>query len=163
MTKLLGQVGHFDGGEPRVVALVSALQSRAVDGLLERVAGEDAKNNRNAGIELRELHAARDFARDVVKMRGLAAQNAADGDHRVGASALGQFFRRERNFKRTGNMNDHDVFRVRAGSFERIHGARQQAIGNKTIEAADHQRESQACRICRGANFFSVKGFVHVM
>jgi hypothetical protein len=59
-------------------------------------------------------------------------------------------------------MNDNNVLRIRTGSFERVHGASQQPIGNKTIEAAYDDCKLQARGVCRSANFFSVKGFVHV-
>jgi len=54
------------------VALVSTLEPGAIYGLLESIAGKHAKNNRDAGIQLRQLHAPGDLARDVIEVSGLA-------------------------------------------------------------------------------------------
>ena len=62
---LAHQLRHFDRGEARLVTLIAAFQSGAIDRLFERVACEDAKNHRHAGIELRQLNAARGFRHDV--------------------------------------------------------------------------------------------------
>jgi len=57
--------------------------------LFKSIAGKNAKNNGHTGIQLRQLHAARDLAGDVVKVRGFTAQDASDGDHRVSVCARG--------------------------------------------------------------------------
>src|SRR5579875_2285080 len=81
--KLPRQMGHFNGRESGVESFVSALQSRAINGLLQRVAGEHAKNHRHAGIELRQLNAARGLRRYVLEMRSFAAQNASNANNGI--------------------------------------------------------------------------------
>ena len=119
LRKLARELRHFDRGEPRFVAFIAALQSRAVDGLLERVAGEHAKNHRHAGIELRELNAARRFRRDVIEVRGFAAQDAADADHGVEAAGGASFF------AASGISNEPGTRTIRSASQSRRRGRAQ--------------------------------------
>ena len=103
---------------PGLVAFVAGFQAGAVDGLFERVAGQDAESHRHAGIELRELNAARGFRCDVIVVGGLATQDAADADDRIEATGRGKFFRRQRNLKRAGNANNLNLFFAGSGALE---------------------------------------------
>src|SRR5258708_28993008 len=51
-------MSHFDGSEPRFESLVPALEPGAVDGLLQRVAGQHAKQDWQAAVHLRQLQSA---------------------------------------------------------------------------------------------------------
>src|SRR5215467_1667141 len=72
-TQLARKLRHFDGGQARFESFVPALKTGAVDGLLECVAGQHAKNNGEAGIHLRELKAARGFGTNVIIVHSFAA------------------------------------------------------------------------------------------
>src|SRR5215467_7686424 len=76
--KLPRKMGHFQGGQTGLEAFVPALQSGAVNGLLQGVAGQDAKDNRITAIHLRQLQASSGFRANVVVMRCFAAQDAAN-------------------------------------------------------------------------------------
>src|ERR1700739_3649664 len=76
--QLARKLRHLDGGKASFETLVTALQSRAVNGLLEGVASQHAKDNGQAAIHLRELQAARGFRADVIVVRGFAPQDTAD-------------------------------------------------------------------------------------
>src|SRR3954463_8460556 len=69
----LAQRCHLDGGEGSFVSFITALQAGAVDGLLERLAGENAVRVRGAGLLRGLSDAARDLGRDVLIVRGVPA------------------------------------------------------------------------------------------
>ena len=81
--KLARQLRHFDSRKAGFESLVAALEAGAVNGLLQRVAGQHAENDGEAGIHLRELQTASGFGANVIVMSGFAAQDAADGDERI--------------------------------------------------------------------------------
>src|SRR6266404_9843590 len=76
-------MGHLDGRQSRFKSFVAALQPGAIDGLLERVACQHAKNDGHAGVQLRELQAARSLRADIIVVGGFAPNHAADGHERV--------------------------------------------------------------------------------
>src|SRR5438270_792226 len=57
--QFLRKPGHLDCGESRLESLVASLQAGSVDSLLQTVASQHAKNNRQSRIHLRELQAPR--------------------------------------------------------------------------------------------------------
>jgi hypothetical protein len=71
---------HFDSRQARLKSLVAPLQARTINGLLESVASEHAKDDWQPGIHLSELQSAGSFGADVIVVRRLATQDAADGD-----------------------------------------------------------------------------------
>src|ERR1035441_8871125 len=81
--KLPREAGHFDRAQPCFVALVPALAARAVDGLLERIARQDAESHGHARIELYELNAARCLGTNIIVVRCFSPKNAADADDRI--------------------------------------------------------------------------------
>src|SRR5712672_1106029 len=107
--ELARKLGHLDGGEASFKTFVAAFESSAVDGLLERVAGEHAENYWKAGVHLRELQTASGFGANVIVMRGFAAQDAANGDERIITAGGGEFFRCEGQFESPGNVDDVNV------------------------------------------------------
>src|SRR2546423_7349357 len=138
------KMSHFDGCETRFKPLVAALETGTVDGLLEGVTSQHAKNNRQAGIHLRELQAARGFRADIIVMRSFAAKNAADSDERVIAARCGKLLGGQRQFERARHVNDVDALVVCACAVQRIQCGGEQAFGDEAIEAADHEAETQS-------------------
>jgi TRAP-type C4-dicarboxylate transport system substrate-binding protein len=67
--------------------------------------------------------------------------------------ALGQFLRRQRNFKRARHSHHLNIFFRSARGFERAEGAVQKAFRDEAIEAADDQREAKSGRVRPGADF----------
>src|SRR5215207_11778326 len=74
-------VGHLERRAGRVGALVAPSPAGAGKRLLPRLAGQHAEGDRNARLERRQLEAARGLRGDVLEMRRLAANHAAEGDH----------------------------------------------------------------------------------
>src|SRR5262249_47453753 len=73
-SEMARQLRHLESGQSRFVSLVAALQSGSVDSLFQRVASEDAENNRSACVKLCQLNASSNLGCDVVKMRRFAPQ-----------------------------------------------------------------------------------------
>src|SRR4051812_21245945 len=99
LANLTRKPAHFQSAQPRVTTFVPALEPGAINRLLERVARQDAKHDGHSRIELRELHATRYLARDVIEMRRLAAQHASNRNNCVTAAGLSHFLRHQRNFE----------------------------------------------------------------
>ena len=137
-------MGHLNRGKPGVEAFVATFQAGTIDGLLERVAGEHTKNHWHAGIKLRELDAAGGFRANVIVMRSLAAQNAADADDGLAAAGFGKFFGGDGNFERAGDPDEFDLAFRSARSFERVESRIEQPVSDELIEAAHYNSETQA-------------------
>src|SRR6266403_839501 len=141
--ELARKLGHLDGGEASFKTFVATLESSAVDGLLEGVAGQYAENDGEASVHLRELQTAGGFGANIIVMSCFTAQDAANGDERIVSTSGGKFFRGHRKFESAGNVDDIDVFVFRASAAESVDGRRQQTIGNEAVEAAHHDTEAQ--------------------
>src|SRR6266566_2807397 len=76
MVDIFFQIRHLHRCQRRFKSLVAHLQAGAIDGLFERVAGEDAESMRHASLLRRLPNAARDLVHDDVVMRGIAAEQA---------------------------------------------------------------------------------------
>src|SRR5882762_3168383 len=118
--ELARKLGHLNGGETSFKPFVAAFEAGAVDGLLERVAGEHAENYWEAGVHLRELQTARGFGANVIVMSGFAAQDAANGDEGIVSTGGGKFFRCEGQFESAGDMDDVDAFAFGTCAIESI-------------------------------------------
>src|SRR5882762_5338005 len=132
--KLARKLSHLDGGEASFKTFVAAFESGAVDGLLERVAGQHTENDGEASVHLRELQTASGFGANIIVMSGFAAQDAADGDEGIISTGGSKFFRCEGQFEGTGDMNNVDVFAFGTCAIESIDRGGQHAIGNEAIE-----------------------------
>src|SRR6185437_16214983 len=135
----------FDCGEARVKAFIPALEAGAVDGLFERLAGQHAECHWQARVELRDLHAVRDFAGHMFEMRCIAAYDATDANDGVATARCAEFFCCDRNFKRTRDAHEFDLFFRRARALQRIERASEKTFGDKAVEAADDNPKMQAC------------------
>src|SRR5918994_6856744 len=74
-------VGHLEPRAGRVGALVAPFPAGTGKGLLPRLAGQHPEGDRDARLERRQLEAARRLRRDVLEMRRLAADHAAERDY----------------------------------------------------------------------------------
>src|SRR6266851_7950214 len=141
--KLSRQLCHFDGAEARFESLVSTLESRAVDGLLQCVARQHTENNRQAAVHLRELQSARRLRTNIIVVSRFAAQHASDSDERIVLPCRCQFFCRQGQFERSRNMHDINIFVARPRPFQYVHSRREKPLGNKTIEPAHYNAKPQ--------------------
>jgi hypothetical protein len=77
-------------------------------------------------------------------VRSFAAYHAAYCDQRVILSGLRHFFCGHRQFERTGYVNHIHVGTLRAGTFERVDSGSQQPVGDKAVEPAGDNANSQS-------------------
>src|ERR1700723_2418736 len=127
----------------RVISLVAGFLAGSGQGLFACVAREHAKTDGHASIKLRELYAARCFRTNVIVMRGLAAQHASYAHQRIKASCSCQHLCGDGQFKRTRNADDFQLLLGRSGARKCVERAGEQAIGDKSIEVAHHDSETQ--------------------
>src|SRR5229473_2399882 len=147
--KLARQLRHFDGGEPRFESFVSALEPSAIDGLLQRVACQHAKHDRQTAVHLRELQPTCRLRTNVIVMCRFAAQHTPDSDQRIVLPRRCQFFCRQRQFERSRNVHDISILAASPRPLQCIHRRRKKPLGNKTIEAAHHNAEAKTrCAQC---------------
>src|SRR6266481_264019 len=158
--QLARQPRHFDCAQPGFKSFVAALQSRAVNGLLQRVAGEHAEHQRDSRIHLSKLQATRSLRTYVIVMSGFAPQYATDRDQRIVTPRGREFFRSQRQFKRARHVNHVHVLARSAPAFQRIHGALQQSLSDKTVEPAYDNPESQSFAAQSTINF---RGLNHLI
>src|SRR5580698_2037420 len=104
------QIRHLHCRQCRLETLVAHLQTSTVDGLLQRLAGEDAEGVWNAGFLRRLPDATGDFVDDDVVVSSVSAKQAAEADDGIVFTSFGEGASGGGNFKRAGNADDGDVF-----------------------------------------------------
>ena len=88
--------------------------------------------------------AVRHRRRDVLEVRRLAANQAAEADDRVEAPALGGVLRRQRNLEGARHADDRDVARRDAGRGQRRERAGLQPVGDEVVVLRHDEREAEA-------------------
>jgi len=144
MADSLFQIRHLDRRQRRFKSLVAHLQAGAIDGLFERVAGEDAESMRHASLLRRLPNAARDLVHDDVVMRGIAAQQASEADDGVVFLGFSESAGSGRNLEGTGHAEDFDVPLFCPGSYKSVVGAAEQAVSYEFIETRDDNSEPKS-------------------
>jgi hypothetical protein len=133
----LGQIRHLDRRQRGFEALVSHLQSGAVDGLLQSLAGKHAESMGYARL-LRGLpDAARNFIHNDVVVGGIAAQQATQADNRVIPPSPGESAGGHRNFECAGHTNDFDIFALCPAAQQSVACASKQPLGNELVKPGD--------------------------
>src|SRR5206468_3359426 len=103
--------------------------------LLDAVEREDSEGDGNARLERRELQAARGLARDVVEMRRVAADDAAERDDAGEATRLRERRRGERQLECAGYDHDRDRLLPHAGVPELGERAVEQLCRDLSVES----------------------------
>jgi hypothetical protein len=141
------QVGHLDSGYRGIVAFVSALAARAIDGLLDGISGKHSERDRHSGFE---RHCRQPIGRlrgYVVKMRRLTANHGAQSDDCIVAFLRSQRFCHQRKFPGAWYFHNLDVVWIRSRAFQGIGRAGQQAIGDEAVEFRANDRKLQPARV----------------
>ena len=76
-------------------------------------------------------------------MRRFAAQDAADRDQRVIVTCAGEFFRGQRQLKRARDTHYVHVFAGGSCALQSVNRSSEQAVSNKTVEAAHNNSKAQ--------------------
>src|SRR5437879_13741276 len=106
MADSLFQIRHLDRRQRRFKSLVAHLQSGAIDGLFERVAGENAESMWHSSLLCRLPNAACDLVHDNVVVSSVAAQQASEADDGVVFFGFSASAGSGRNLEGTGHRSE---------------------------------------------------------
>src|SRR5579885_3016719 len=104
-----GERRHLESGEHRLPALVAIAARRTLERRLRRVDGQHAEGDRHAGLEACVGEAACALAGDIVEVRRVPADDAAEGDDGVVAAALAELARREGQLESSRNARHREL------------------------------------------------------
>lgn len=155
------EVGHFDSGMGGFSALVAHFAAGAVQGLFHGVGGEDTVGDGDAGFAADAGEAFGVFAGDVIKVRGIAPDDATEGDDGVAVAAAGEFASEDGHFPSAGDTVDGEVVLGEAGAAQGIEGAFEETVSHEAVEAAHHHGHTQAggeAAALLNADFMGVEG-----
>lgn len=138
------QIRHLNRRECCFKSLVAHLQARAVNGLFQRVAGEDAECVGDSRLLRRLADPTCDFVDDDVIMRRISAQQAAEADDCVVFAGLRKRARGRRNLEGAGNADNVNVLVLRPGAQQPIVCASQQAIRDEFVKSRNDDGKAQA-------------------
>ena len=144
------QVGHLERRKRGLGALVSLRPARALLRLPAAVAGEDAEGDGNTRLEPGELEPARGLAGDVLEVRRVAADHAAESDDAGVAPGLCKRHRAERELEGARDRHDVDPLLRHSGLGQRLKGALEESGRDVAVEAADDDAD-RAVRAVRRA------------
>src|SRR5881394_789281 len=107
---------------------------------LERIGGHDAEAHRDAVRERDVAQPARRFARDILEMRRLAPDHAAERHDRVETLARRRGLGQHRQLERAGRPGDLDVGIRDPALAQRLARAVEQLRGDVLVKATDDDR-----------------------
>ena len=108
--------------------------SRAHEGLVERVGGEDAENDRQAGVELHPLDAGGALPRHEVVVPGVTSDHGAETEHGVDLARLSERAGHQGQLEGTRSPGHRDVAPIGADLGQRVQGAMQQPHRHAAVE-----------------------------
>jgi len=123
---------------------VPELSAGAVQRLLEVFDREHAARDGRAGFTPDRRQAADGRFADVVVVRGLAADYAAEPDHAVDGAFVQEFARHAGELERAGNTDDRDAIVGHTVAAEAFHRALFEALGHDAVETRDDDADAHA-------------------
>lgn len=135
------QIREFYGGEGGIPPLVPALGAGAINGLLEGVGRQYAKDHRELRFERDSRQSGAHRTGDIFEVRRLSANDAPETDHRVTGSAFCELLRELGNFERPGAMHDPDRVLRRPVAPEAIERSIEEPLGHKIVKPAYNNAE----------------------
>ena len=148
VAKVLGEVGHFDGGFGSLGTFVAQGAAGTIDGLLQVVGGEDAEDD---GHLLRRVQVGATLGgavAHIVEVRCAAADDAADHDDGVIAARARHLSSAKGQFHSAGHMSHGDVFV--AFSLEQVKSALQQRACDLVIPFSADDAHGEAVHMGEG-------------
>jgi len=148
---LSGQGGHQTSHFQRLQGITPpqiALDASPLQGLLESIGREDAKNDRDTRGPGDGSDTLADFRNHHIKVGGVSPDDGPQGDHHLIPPAGRHFLGHQGNFKTPRNPG-HIQLRALGGGIDAMPGKAIQAAAEKlacdqVIEASDHQGDAQA-------------------
>src|SRR5208337_5549699 len=81
---------------------------------------------------------------DIIVVRRLTAQDAANADDGIESATGGQLFRRQWNFERSRDGHNFNLFPQGAGVVECVERAADKSVRDEAVESADHDGKAQS-------------------
>ena len=132
-TTLTGTASAFFSASMR--ASVAGLGARALDGLVDVVAGEHAERDRELALRRQRADAGRRFAHHQVEVRRRAADDRAQADDAVELAGVGDLARQARDLHRARAAVELDVLRLYARPAHRCARPVDQLFDDEVVEA----------------------------
>ena len=139
------QLDHLERGLHRFPSLVHAIDVRALFGLRLRFGGEHAEDHRHARREAGIHQAARAFAGHVVEVRRVAADHAAQRDHRIHRATGGEHLGGQRQLEGAGHALDQQARGIAAVRAPGLGGAVDELIDQRGVETRRDDRRRGGC------------------
>src|ERR1700722_5910840 len=114
------EIHHLHRRQRRLKSFVAHFQPCAINRLLQRFASEDSERVRDSSLLSRLADAARNLVHNDVVVRRVAAQQTADANNRMVFPSLRELARGDRDFKRTRDSNERNVFFLSARTKQSI-------------------------------------------
>jgi hypothetical protein len=124
-------------------SLVTQLDSRAINRLVDRVCSYNSVNYRHARLQTCFTDSSCDLSGDVFEMRSLTADDCANANHGIKLLRLGEPQGQQREFKGAGNSEDFNQFLVGTQSLERVECALNQARANEVVPTTGDDRKTK--------------------
>ena len=137
------QIRHLHRRQRRLESLVAHLQPGAINGLLERFAGENSEGMRHSSFLRGLSNTPRDFVDDDVVVSRASPQQTANTNDRVVFAGFGERAGSRGDFKRAGHADNVDVLIFRAGAKQAVVSAAKQTIGDEFIEPRYDDAEAE--------------------
>ena len=111
------EIRHLNAGDSGFKSLVSCFDTSAFNGLLYRICGNHAVNDRRVRLHRDICDAFGTLASDVIEMRSRAADDCTDAKDSIVPAAFSEAFGNTGNFKGTGCPKHVDIVEVHTVAF----------------------------------------------
>jgi len=139
------QAAHFQRLQPIAPAKI-ALDACSLQGLLQGVGGEDAKNHRDASVPGHGGHALADLRHHYIEMGCVTTDHGPQGDDHLVATAGRQALGHQGNFETAGHPGHIQLAtaggHINAVAAEAIKAAAEQLARDQIIETGDNHGDA---------------------
>jgi hypothetical protein len=142
--ELTQHVYHFNRGQGRIKALVASFEPGAVLGLLDSVAGQDAKDDRHLSIQRGLSNTSGCGGTNVIEVISFTTYDRTQANNRNVLSTIGKPPRHYGDFKGTWYADHVNVGICNTVAEERLGCSLYKQIDNGVIEPRRHHSESPA-------------------
>ena len=163
ISKLRDEGGHLDRGRRRLPALVGGSFARPLERFLDRVGREHAKGHRHTGRAGGIGEPVRHGGRDVLEVRGRAANEATQADDGLESSRRGRAPRRERDLEGAGHLQHGHVIRRHTGARQGRQRAGLQPVGDEVVILRHDDRDAECSHLLHWRWGLTPSAFLRLM
>lgn len=141
---MVKKIGHLNGIDGRLVALVTRFHARSVERLLDAIGGEHTKDNRHSALVARSCDARGGLMRHMFEVWRFSAHDGSETDNSCVAAGFGEPAGYERNLEAAGYPSNINPLARDAMTFKSRLSAGKKPIGYQLVETRDDNREPSA-------------------